>query len=115
MNIRRPHTKVANKNIAQAFVVILPCVNGYVFAILIQYLCNETEPDYLRPRAEDGHYSHKTYLPAVKKRAISSFEPESRSRRAGIERLSSFDEYSPSRACSISADSRSSGSTGIIT
>src|SRR5687767_2077193 len=115
MNIRRPHAKIANKNIAQAFIVILPCVNRDMVAILIQDLCNEAEPDYLRPRAEDRHYFHKTYLPAVKKRAISSFEPESRSRSAGIERLSSFDEYSPLRARSISADSRSSGRTGIMT
>src|SRR5688572_12455319 len=115
MNVRRPHTKISNKNIAQTFVIVLPGVNGDMVAILIEDLRDQTKPDYLRACAEDGHYSHKTYLAAVRNRAISSLEPESSSRSSGIARLSSFEEYSPSRACSISMDSRSSGRTGIIT
>jgi hypothetical protein len=61
MYIRCSHLEIADKNIAQRFVVILAGVDGRVFGVLVENLENQTEPDYLGPRPEYGHYFHKEY------------------------------------------------------
>ena len=60
MNIRRAHLKIADEDIAEAFVVILARVHRNVLAVLVEDLHNETQPDDLRPGPENGHYLHKT-------------------------------------------------------
>ena len=60
VNVRRANFEILDENIAQAFVIILTCVNRNMFAMLVEDLHHQTEPDNFRPRAEDGHYFHSS-------------------------------------------------------
>ena len=42
MNIRRSYLQIADENIAEAFVIILARVHGYMLAVLVEDLHNET-------------------------------------------------------------------------
>ena len=58
MLVRRSYLKIADKDVAQTFVVILTRVHGYVLAMLVEHLHHQAEPDDLGTGAEDGHYFH---------------------------------------------------------
>ena len=59
MYVGRSDLKVANKNIAKAFVIILACMNGCVLAILIKETHHKAQPDYLGSCPENCHHLHK--------------------------------------------------------
>lgn len=59
VDIRRSDLKVPNKDIAQAFVIILPGVDGDMFTMLVEHFKDQAKPNYLRPSAENRHYFHR--------------------------------------------------------
>src|SRR5262245_39939456 len=65
VNIRRADLEIANKNIAQALVIILPGMNCDVVAVLIENLHHQAKPDYFGTRPEYRHDLHRNYFPAV--------------------------------------------------
>ena len=58
MHVRRTDLEIVYENVAQALVIILAGMNGDMLAMLVEHLHYQTEPNDLRPRAEDRHYFH---------------------------------------------------------
>ena len=62
VNVGGSHLQVANEDIAEALIIVLPSVQRRMLTMLIKDLHDQAEPDDLRAGAEDSQNFHITQL-----------------------------------------------------
>src|SRR5688572_573302 len=70
MNVGCADLEIADKNIAEALVIVLSGMNRDVIAVLIEDLDHQAKPDYFGTRPEDRHDLHILFLLAGREKVF---------------------------------------------